>query len=91
MGLIMLHYSTLPKHKSKRKLRKYQRYCVKKDNAFRGRKVYTYNIGDYCFFTLKPKQKGSKAYPYKYALWLIRYYNGVIRIEDEYGRNDKIK
>lgn len=74
----MLHYPTLPKHKSKRKLKKYQHYCVRKDKAFCGRKVYTYNIGDYCYLTSKAKQKGAKAYPYKYALWLIRYYNGVM-------------
>ena len=72
----MLYYPTLPKHKSKRKLKKYQHYCVRKDKAFCGIKVYTYNIGDQTFITSKPKQKGAKAYPYKYALWLVKYFYG---------------
>lgn len=74
----MLHYPTLPKHKSKRKLKKYSHSKLRKDKAFSGIKVYTYNIGDYCHLTSKPKQKRSKAYPYKYALWLIRYCYGVM-------------
>jgi hypothetical protein len=74
----MLHYPTLPKHKSKRKLKKYSHSKLRKDKAFRGIKVYTYHIGDHCYFTSNPKQKGAKAYPYKYALWLIRYYNRVM-------------
>lgn len=74
----MFHYPTLPKHKSKRKLKKYSHSKLRKDKAFCGKKVYTYNIGGHTFFTTKPKQKGAKAYPYKYALWLIRYYNRVM-------------
>jgi hypothetical protein len=69
----MLHHPTVPKHKSKIKRKKYSHSKLR-----RGIKVYTYNIGDYCFFTSRPKQKGSKAYSLEYALWLIRYYNGVM-------------
>lgn len=78
MELAILHYPVLSKHKSKRKLKKYGYYKLRKDKAFQGIKVYTYNIGDYCYFTLKPKQKSAKMYSLKYALWLIRYYNGVM-------------
>lgn len=74
----MLHYPTVPKHKSKIKQKKYRHYKLRKVKAFCGIKVYTYNIGDYCYFISKPKQKGAKAYSYKYALWLIRYYLGVM-------------
>lgn len=71
----MLHHPTVPKHKSKIKRKKYSHSKFKLSN---GIKVYTYNIGDYCYFTSKPKQERSKAYSLEYALWLIRYYNGII-------------
>ena len=68
----MLHYKTLPKHKSKRALKKYTHSKLRKDKAFTCIKVYSYIIGDYCYFTSKPKQDGTSAYPYKYALFLTR-------------------
>lgn len=74
----MLHYTTLPKHKSERKLKKYNHSKLRMNNAFQGRKVYTYIIGNHIFFTAKPKQKETKVYYYTCALWLIRYYNGIM-------------
>ena len=71
----MLHHPTVPKHKSKIKRKKYSHSKFKLN---KGIKVYTYNIGDYCYLTSKPKQKGAKAYSLQYALWLIRYYNGIM-------------
>ena len=68
----MLHYKTLPKHKSKRALKKYAHAKLRKDNTFTGIKVYSYTIGNYCYFTSKPKQGGTNAYSYKYALFLTR-------------------
>ncbi len=68
----MLFYKTLPKHKSKRALKKYAHAKLRKDKTFTGIKVYSYIIGDYCYFTSKPKQDGTIAYPYKYALFLTR-------------------
>lgn len=71
----MLHYKTLPKHKSKRALKKYAHAKLRKDKTFTGIKVYRYTIGNYCYFTSKPKQDGTNAYPYKYALFMTRFYD----------------
>ena len=68
----MLHNKTLPKHKSKRALKKYANSKLRKDKAFTGIKVYSYIIGNYCYFTSKPKRDGANAYSYKYALSLTR-------------------
>ena len=68
----MLHYKALPKYKSSIKLKKYSHSKLKKDKAFTGIKVYSYTIGNYCYFTSKPKQDGANAYQYKYALFLTR-------------------
>lgn len=70
--MIMLHYKALPKHKSKRALKKYSHSKLRKDKTFTGIKVYSYTIGNYCYFTSRPKQDGTNAYPYKYALFLTR-------------------
>lgn len=72
--MIMLHYKTLPKHKSSIKLKKYTHAKLRKDKAFTGIKVYSYTIGNYWYFTSKPKQDGTNAYQYKYALFLTRCY-----------------
>ena len=68
----MLHYKTMPKRKYVRALKKYTHSKLRKDKAFAGIKVYSYIIGDYCYFTSKPKQDDTNAYPYKYALFLTR-------------------
>ena len=68
----MLHYKTLPKRKCARALKKYSHAKLRKDRTFTGIKVYSYIIGDYCYFTSKPKQDGTNAYSYKYALFLTR-------------------
>ena len=68
----MLHYKTLPKHKSKRALKKYVHSKLRKYKAFTSIKVYSYTIGNYWYFTSKPKQDGTNAYSYKYALFLTR-------------------
>ena len=80
----MLHYKTLPKHKSKRALKKYAHSKLRKDNTFTGIKVYSYTIGNYWYFTSKPKQDGTNAYSYKYALFLTRCYRQ--RFIDEWTR-----
>lgn len=80
----MLHYKTLPKHKSKRALKKYAHSKLRKDNIFTGIKVYSYTIGNYWYFTSKPKQDGTNAYSYKYALFLTRCYRQ--RFIDEWTR-----
>ena len=71
----MLHYATLPKHKPIRALKKYAHAKLRKDKTFTGIKVYSYIIGDYCYFTSKPKQDGTNAYQYKYALFMTRFYD----------------
>lgn len=71
----MLNYKTLPKHKSKRALKKYAHARLRKDKTFTGIKVYRYTIGNYFYFTSKPKQDGTNAYPYKYALFMTRFYD----------------
>ena len=68
----MLHYKTLPKHKPTRALKKYCHSKLRKDKTFTGIKVYSYTIGDYWYFTSKPKQDGANGYSYKYALFLTR-------------------
>lgn len=68
----MLHYKTMPKHKPIRALKKYANSKLRKDKAFTGIKVYSYIIGNYCYFTSKPKRDGANAYSYKYALFLTR-------------------
>lgn len=68
----MIHYKTFPKHKSSIKLKKYVNSKLRKDKSFTGIKVYSYTIGNYWYFTSKPKQDGANAYPYKYALFLTR-------------------
>lgn len=68
----MLNYKTLPKHKSKRALKKYAHAKLRKDKTFTGIKVYSYTIGNYWYFTSKPKQDGTNTYSYKYALFLTR-------------------
>ena len=68
----MLHYKTMPKHKPIRALKKYTHSKLRKDKAFTGIKVYSYIIGNYCYFTSKPKRDGANAYSYKYALFLTR-------------------
>lgn len=70
----MLHYKTFPKHKPIRALKKYTNAKLRKDKSFTGIKVYSYAIGDYCYFTSKPKRDGANAYQYKYALFLTRCY-----------------
>ena len=80
----MLHYKTLPKHKSKRALKKYAHSKLRKDSIFTGIKVYSYIIGNYWYFTSKPKQDGTNAYSYKYALFLTRCYRQ--RFIDEWTR-----
>ncbi len=71
----MLHYKTFPKHKSSIKLKKYSHSKLRKDKTFTGIKMYSYTIGNYWYFTSKPKQDGAIAYPYKYALFLTRFYD----------------
>ena len=71
----MLHYATLPKRKCARVLKKYAHAKLRKDKTFTGIKVYSYTIGNYWYFTSKPKQDGTIAYPYKYALFLTRFYD----------------
>ena len=71
----MLHYKTFPKHKPIRALKKYCHSKLRKDKTFTGIKVYSYIIGDYCYFTSKPKKDGANAYTYKYALFLTRFYD----------------
>ena len=66
----MLSYTTLPRHKQRRKLKKYQHYCVRKDKDFRGPGVYVYESFSACVFTAKPRQKGSASLPFRFALWL---------------------
>ena len=68
----MLHYKTTPKRKYVRAIKKYTHSKLRKDKAFTGIKVYSYIIGDYCYFTSKPKQDGANKYTYKYALFLTR-------------------
>ena len=68
----MLYYKTLSKHKSKRALKKYVNSKLRKDKTFTGIKVYSYIVGNYCYFTSKPKQDGTNVYTYKYALFLTR-------------------
>lgn len=71
----MLHYATLPKRKCARALKKYAHAKLRKDKTFTGIKVYSYTIGNYWYFTSKPKQDGTNAYPYKYALFMTRFYD----------------
>ena len=66
----MLSYTTLPRHKPRRKLKKYQHYCVRKDKDFRGPRVYVYGSFSACVFTAKPRWKGSASLPFKLALWM---------------------
>ena len=68
----MLHYKTLLKHKVSLKLKKYINYKLRRDKTFTGIKVYSYTIGNYWYFTSKPKQDGTNAYTYKYALFLTK-------------------
>ena len=68
----MLHYTTLPKHKSKRALKTYANDNLRKDQTFTGIKVNRQTIGNYEYVTSKPKQDGTNAYPYKYALFMTR-------------------
>lgn len=68
----MLHYATIPKRKCERALKKYANSKLRKDKTFTGIKVYSYVIGDYCYFTSKPKRDGASVYTYKYALFLTR-------------------
>ena len=49
----MLHYKALPKHKSKRALKKYSHSKLRRDKTFTGIKVYSYTIGNYLYFTSK--------------------------------------
>ena len=70
----MLHYATSPKHKPIRALKKYTHARLRKCKSFTGIKVYSYTIGDYCYFTSKPKQDGANGYSYKYALFITRCY-----------------
>ena len=66
----MLHYATVPKHKPIRALKKYTHAILRKAKNSTGIKVYGYTIGDYWYFTSKPKQDGANGYSYKYALFL---------------------
>lgn len=68
----MLHYKTMPKRKCARALKKYVHAKLRKDKTFTGIKVYSYTIGNYCYFTSKPKRDDANAYTYKYALFLTR-------------------
>ena len=68
----MLHYANSPKHKPIRALKKYTNARLRKDKSFTGIKVYSYTIGNYWYFTSKPKQGITNAYPYKYALFLTK-------------------
>lgn len=70
--MIMLHYATLPKRKCARVLKKYAHAKLRKDKTFTGIKVYSYTIGNYWYFTSKPKQDVTNAYTYKYALFLTK-------------------
>ena len=74
----MLHYATSPKHKPIRALKKYTHARLRKDKRFTGIKVYSYTIGDYWYFTSKPKQDGANGYSYKYALFLTRCYGRIL-------------
>lgn len=65
----MYHYKRL-KHLTRRFVKKYSKSKVKQDPSFRGIFVYTYYINDEVYFTTKPKQKESKAYPLKYVCWM---------------------
>ena len=84
----MLHYKVLPKHKSKRSLKKYSHSKLRRDKTFTGIKVYSYTIWNYWYFTSKPKQDGTIAYQYKDAWFLILdkmlgiRYNELIKNED---------
>lgn len=70
--MTMLHHATMSKRKCERALKKYVNSKLRKDKAFTGIKVYSYIIGNYCYFTSKPKQDGANVYTYKYALFLTR-------------------
>lgn len=76
----MLHYKYPPKHKSSIKLKKYINSKLRKDKTFTNIKVYSYIIGNYWYFTSKPKQDGANAYSYKYALFLTRCYGRFIDV-----------
>ena len=60
------------KSKAKRQLKKYAKYVIRMmDNTTRGTKIYTFVLSDgQTVTTSKPKQKDSKTYPWRYALWL---------------------
>lgn len=73
-----MHSTKRIKHITRKVLKKHSKAIIRKDRAFRGIKIYTYKIGENTYFTAKPKQKGSKAYTVKYAIWLIDYYYGVV-------------
>lgn len=68
----MLHYKTMSKRKCARALKKYIHAKLRKDKTFTGIKVYSYTIGNYWYFTSKPKRDGANAYSYKYALFLTK-------------------
>ena len=64
------------KSKLARRLKKYARYCIKKDRDMRGPKVFTYKVEDgITVTTVKPKQNGAKARPIKYAFWIYSYFS----------------
>ena len=74
----MLHYATSPKRKPIRALKKYTHARLRKDKRFTGIKVYSYTIGNYWYFTSKPKQDGANGYSYKHALFLTRCYGRIL-------------
>ena len=83
-----MHSTKRIKHITIKVLKKHSKSIIRKDRAFRGIKTHTYKVGESIYFTAKPKQKGSKAYTVKYALWLIDYYHGVVVV---YAESHKVK
>ena len=61
-----------------RYVKKRAKRVLKSDNTFHGIRVYTYEIENVTVCTSRPVQKGSKAYPLKYVLWLHKYYSKVM-------------
>ena len=64
----MLSYTTLPRHKPRRKLKKYQHYCVRKDKDFRGPRVYVY--GSFSVCVCSRQNRDGRVRPVFLSNWL---------------------
>ena len=64
----MLSYTTLPRHKPRSKLKKYQHYCVRKDKDFRGPRVYVY--GSFSACVCSRKNRDGSVRPVFLSNWL---------------------